>query len=473
VQKTYLFYDLETTGRSKCFDQILQFAAIRTDLALNTLERHTIQIKLNPDVVPDPEAILVHRIPMAETLEGESEIDAISQIYALLNTPGTCSGGYNTLRFDDEFLRFLFHRNLLPPYRHQWAEGCGRFDLYPLAQLYYLYNPECLHWPTNGEGKVSLKLADISAANQLATGPAHQAIVDVEATVALARIFMQNEKMWTYGMETFSKEAAQKHHQKITSALETPQGSYQIALLIGKAGSADAFQYPVLALGQHQHYKNQTLWLRLDKPELVSSTEETFTETTWVAHQKAGETLLLPYTDRFKRHLSPERLALVEENLSWIRNHLPLLQKMQHYYQHYTYPDIPGLDVDADLYVKGFLTRPEEQLCVQFHTVPAQKKADIAESFRNPRLREIATRVMGRHYPQYVTSDLAEGFERYMQQINPASEEDAPTDWRGEKRRTPRSALQRLKELREEKKEDVEGLLLLDTLEAYIKKQFF
>jgi len=40
MKKTYLFYDTETTGLNKSFDQVLQFAAIRTDLDLNEIERH-------------------------------------------------------------------------------------------------------------------------------------------------------------------------------------------------------------------------------------------------------------------------------------------------------------------------------------------------------------------------------------------------------------------------------------------------
>ena len=51
---SYLFYDIETTGLNKAFDQVLQFAAVRTDNKLNELDRHSIRIKLRPDIIPSP-----------------------------------------------------------------------------------------------------------------------------------------------------------------------------------------------------------------------------------------------------------------------------------------------------------------------------------------------------------------------------------------------------------------------------------
>jgi exonuclease I len=133
---------------------------------------------------------------------------------------------------------------------------------------------------------------------------------------------------------------------------------------------------------------------------------------------------------------------------------------------------VPDLDVDADLYIKGFLTRPEEQQCIQFHTSDVSKKVTIAENFQNPRLQEIAMRIIGRHYPQHLTPGLAKKFERYLQQINPASDDDSPKDWQGEKRLTPRMALQHIKTIQAENPIDAGGLALLADLENYIVRQF-
>src|SRR5581483_9908628 len=101
AEPSYLFYDIETTGLNKSFDQILQFAAIRTTLDFKEIARTEISIKLNQDVIPSPDAILIHRLGIDTMLQGITESAAAYKIHQLFNTPGTISLGYNTLGFDD------------------------------------------------------------------------------------------------------------------------------------------------------------------------------------------------------------------------------------------------------------------------------------------------------------------------------------------------------------------------------------
>ena len=130
---TFLFYDLETTGTDPVFDQVCQFAAIRTDHSLNEIERFERFIRLRPDVIPSAAALVKTQRSISDILHGELEYEVMRDIHRLVNTPGTISIGYNSLDFDDDFLRFGFYRNLLPPYDHQWRKGCGRADLLSLA----------------------------------------------------------------------------------------------------------------------------------------------------------------------------------------------------------------------------------------------------------------------------------------------------------------------------------------------------
>lgn len=107
---TYLFYDIETTGLNKCFDQILQFACIRTDLDFNEIEQYSTFIQLRKDVLYSPEALITTRISIEDSMQkGISEFKAIEKIHELVNEPDTISIGYNSMNFDDEFLRSSCH----------------------------------------------------------------------------------------------------------------------------------------------------------------------------------------------------------------------------------------------------------------------------------------------------------------------------------------------------------------------------
>src|SRR3989344_4990094 len=266
-EKTYLFYDIETSGLNKCFDQVLQFAAIRTDLDFNELEQHEFWIRLNPDIIPSPEAMITHRIPLEELKAGLPEMEAMKKIHVLLNTPGTISVGYNTLGFDDEFLRFSFYRNLLSPYTHQYAMGCGRMDLYPMTIMYYLFCREALEWPFLN-GKLTLRLEHLSALNELTIGQAHNALVDVKACVALAKKLAAHQSMWSYVTRYFDKKTDLHRMNGLSPAFPKGDSRVKEALLMqGKLGVDQHYQAPVISLGQHQHYTNQTLWLRLDWPD--------------------------------------------------------------------------------------------------------------------------------------------------------------------------------------------------------------
>ncbi len=282
---TYLFYDLETSGLNPAFDQILQFAAIRTDAAFQELSRHEFRVRLRPDVIPSPGALLATGVTTMQALTtGLYEYDAVREIHALVNQPGTISTGYNSLSFDDKFLRFAFYRNLLPPYTHQWQNGCRRLDLFPITVLYWLANSPLLTWPSL-EDKPTLRLEHLSHENSLADGQAHDALVDVTATVELARRLHQDEGRWADCLTLFDKTTFDDRLAHLPHYGERPY-----ALLIhGKFGYDQQCQVPALHLGQSNVAGVAHLWLRLDRPELAQTTPSTIAQTTWVIRQKPGE----------------------------------------------------------------------------------------------------------------------------------------------------------------------------------------
>lgn len=455
---SYLFYDIETTGLNKAFDQILQFAAIRTDLNLQELERYELKIKLNPDVIPAPRALITHHIGIQAALNGIAEIEAIKQIHQWLNTPGTISLGYNTLGFDDEFLRFSFYRNLLPPYSHQYANQCSRMDIFPIAAMYYLFKNSVIAWPKKADGKISLKLEALNQINQFVSGRAHDAMVDVEATVALARAFFAERDMWDYVTGYFNKQ------------IDLTRSQQPEALMVyNKFGGDQWFQAPVLFLGNHRHYKNQQLWLRLDAENLMNPTTEMIRDYKLVANKKLGEPgFLLPLTERFLQHLSADRRALAENNKLWLQQHPDVFQQIVNYHTEFKFPVYPETDVEAGLYINGFWSEEENSFCRRFHAATPPEKALMTENIKHPKLKMLATRLLGRHYPEAMTATLANQFAAFMNRINPQNDSDALQDYRGEKRLTPKAALADIAELRQSNEISTEQARLLEELETYL-----
>jgi exodeoxyribonuclease-1 len=470
---SYLFYDIETTGLNKAFDQVLQFAAIRTDNQLNEIDRHDIKVRLRPDVIPSPQATLTNRIPVSDLSRGLCEYEAAVKIHRLMNAPHTITLGYNTLGFDDEFLRFSFHRNLLSPYTHQFRNGCRRMDLFPIAIMFWLYKREVLVWPAV-DGKPSLKLEHLGAANGMLSGQSHEALADVATTVELARRFFKQKKMWQYLEGYFDKETDTYRMEELPPAFESAAGFHRKGLMIsGEFGPRQNYQVPVISIGESIPYSNQTLWLRMDLPQLGDTTLKSIADTTWVIRKRPGEPgILLPPHQRYWKRLGNERRALFDKNIKWLQSNPKIFQEIVKYYREYRYPFIPDLDPDASLYQIGFYSRADEKLCLTFQGASLEKKANLVAQFSSPDARTLAWRVLGRNYPEALPAQYENEFERYLQRINPSKTEDAMVDYRAELRTTPAGALTEIKRLRQNGKLDSEQHQLLDDLEKYIRNEF-
>lgn len=475
MKPTYLFYDIETTGLNKCFDQVLQFAAIRTDRNLQEIERHEIRVRLNPDIIPAPKALITHRISMQDCLSGLSEYEAIQQIHALLNTPGTISLGYNTLAFDDEFLRFSFFRNLFPPYTHQFANQCARMDLYPMTVLCYLYKPDALQWPTVN-GKISFKLEHLNTHNQLVKGAAHNAMVDVEATLALARCIHKQQSFWNYVIGFFDKTVDRDRFNQLTSNFAAAGMNFREALLTNaKAGSEKNYQAQVLSIGQHNVYKNDTLWLSLDSKELQQTNLDNVDKNTFIYRKKLGdEFILLPTQERFMKRLSQERLELAKANKAWLLANTTIFQKICEYHQNYIYPKVPNLDIDAALYEWGFPSSYEESLFREFAQAKLEKKREIIQRIPNVQRQLQAYRILGRCSLELLDQPGKDYFTKYIADIYNNENSEPLRDYRGKEKLTPHQALKEIAELKTQAVQDLNLDLqqqgLLDDLEGFIQK---
>ncbi|MCJ8322104.1 MAG: exodeoxyribonuclease I, partial [Colwellia sp.] len=197
-QPSILWHDYETWGISPKFDKPSQFAGIRTDLDLNIIgEPEMFYCQPPQDYLPQPEACLVTGItPQKAQRDGLSEAEFASRVHALFSQPDTCVAGYNNIRFDDEVSRYLFYRNFYDPYGREWQNGNSRWDIIDLVRACYALRPEGIEWPTverDGKQVVSFRLELLTQANGISHEAAHDAMSDVYATIAMAKLIKEKQ----------------------------------------------------------------------------------------------------------------------------------------------------------------------------------------------------------------------------------------------------------------------------------------
>ena len=418
--KTFLFYDIETSGLSSAFDQVLTFAAIRTDTRLEEIRRESVTIRLRDDIVPSPWAFLTHRLTPEALQEGLCEYDAAHRIHGIMNHPGTVSIGYNTLGFDDEFLRFTFYRNLLDPYTHQYAGSCSRMDLLPVATLFRIFKPDIVKWPEI-DGKPSLKLEHITAENNFATSArAHDAMADVESTLALARALKAQDDMWTYALGFFDKKTDLARLNQIEKTVSTDCGTFRVCIMVSVFfGPETMYMAPVLHIGGSEPYPNQSLWLRLDTEHFLPGAFDPEKNQPPVIRKKTAEAnLILPPVERFWTRLSGKQQQICSDNLAALSSRPGIFSRIVHHHRSYKYPVVPDLDADAGLYQDGFFSRDEKKAMALFHRAEGRKKVSVLEKTTTSRVKTLAARIVARNFPELeplLPEDLQDGYREMVQ----------------------------------------------------------
>ena len=209
---TFYFYDLETTSGNPRDGRIMQFAGQRTDEHLQPIgEPDDLLVKLSDDTLPEPDAILVHKItPQQAMQDGLTEKQFVDYFQKKLALQGTVFVGYNNIRFDDEFMRRICYRTFYDPYQWHWKDGRGRWDLLDAMRMMRALRPEGLKWPMLKD-KPSVKLELMAKENGLLHENAHNAMSDVIALIQLAQKFKESQpKLFNYLVEMRDKRKVAK-----------------------------------------------------------------------------------------------------------------------------------------------------------------------------------------------------------------------------------------------------------------------
>jgi len=371
---SFYWYDLETTGTQPKWDRIVQFAAIRTDENLEEVgEQSSFYIKLPMDVLPDPGACLVTGLtPEVINAQGLEEMRGVDQINSAFSVPQTCVAGYNSLRFDDEFIRYTFYRNFLDPYAREWQNRNSRWDIIDLVRATAALRPQGINWPgaedaRTGETVTSFRLEELSIANDLEHSSAHEALSDVRATIQLARLIKQNQpKLFEYYLGLRNKrtvlELLQPFGEKVYMHVSGMYSRvrHSIAPVMSICAGGDANSVVVLDLNSD--------FQMLEKASLEELKTLLFTshegERPGLKEIKVNRCPFIAPANVMRKE-DQERLEIDMDAAEQLRQHIQnrseLKEKIALIYQDREFA--PERDVEAQLYEGGFLNNQDKASC--------------------------------------------------------------------------------------------------------------
>lgn len=424
-KSSFYWHDYETFGTSPSKDRPVQFAGIRTDYDFNIIEEpFEIFCKPADDFLPNPEACLITGITPQQALEkGVPEAEFARQIHQKLAVPATCTLGYNNIRFDDEVTRFMFYRNFYDPYAREWQNGNSRWDIIDLVRITYALRPEGIEWPINEEGLPSFKLENLTAANNLTHEAAHDALSDVHATIAIAKLIRDKQpRLYDYVLKNKSKQAVSK-----LLDLNTKEPVIHSSGMFRSEFGSTAMVVPV---AQHPTNKNgivvfdlrqdptalineepEEIAFRLFSPQsdLPEGIERISLKTVHINKSPVVAPLNTLNADAAKR--TQIDIAQSMKHLEMIRKCEGLEEKIQEVFMEQEFE--PHEDPDLSLYSGGFFSPADRNEMNQIiQTAPAELSR-LSPSFEDSRLPEMFFRYKARNYNDQLSIEEQEEWQEY------------------------------------------------------------
>ncbi len=425
AKQTFFWHDYETSGADPRRDRPMQFAGIRTDADLNVIgEPVMFYCRPSDDLLPHPDACLITGITPQKALEeGLCEADFIREIHAELAKPGTCGVGYNSIRFDDEVTRNTLYRNFYDPYAREWQNGCSRWDIIDMLRLTRALRPDGINWPTYDDGSPSLRLEDLTKANGIDHGAAHDALSDVTATIGMAKLVREKQpKLYEFVVGNRSKQAIQNKLDVV---------SMKPVLHVSSRYPVEFGNLAVIApIGTHPVNKNAVLaWdLRFDPTPLMELSVE--------------ELNRLMYTKREALSDDDPRIALKQIHINkcpiiapagmlnkeeaqrlsiegdTCRTHLQILRGMnglQHKLMDlFSENPFEGeSDPDLMIYAGGFFNDADKNSMELVRNADSDALMTLDPPFQDGRLEEMFLRYKARNCPSVLTSEQQQIWEEY------------------------------------------------------------
>ena len=426
---SFVIYDVETTGLTKRFGQIVQFAAVHTDSDLNVRDRIEIGCRLMPYVIPSPEAIRITGLRIEQLLDASlpSHYEMVTEVRRNLESwSPTLFLGFNSLSFDEEFLRQAFYLSLYNPYLTNMP-GNARADVLNLCRMTAALRPDVLRPATDDDGREIFKLKLLAEANGIAAPMSHSAMADVSTTLALCRLIKNSApKIWSQFLRFSQKSSVE--------SFITDEDAFLVSETVGNHHRTRV----VTRVGRHaeqptRHYcldVSTDLDALCDMPDgdLVNLCRSSARLIVTI-RTNAAPTLWALY-EASPQHLAPfEDEAEVMHRVEHLREDKGFLERLRNAAQS-AEPDFPpSPHLEEQIYGHPFPPREDEDLMDEFRAASWERRAVLARQFNDVRYRRIGLRLIYFERPDLLAIENQTAFDNAMRRRLTAAP-DAHVPWR-------------------------------------------
>ena len=426
--RSFYWHDYETWGAEPAVDRAAQFAGLRTDLDFNPLgEPLVVYARPADDFLPHPEACMITGItPHLARERGAPEADFFRFIHEELMRPGTCALGYNSLRFDDEVTRYGLYRNFFDPYEREWKHGNSRWDMIDVVRLTRALRPQGIQWPEKEPGVNSFRLEELTAANGIEHAGAHDALADVRATIALARLVRERQpRLFDFVFNNRDKHRlATQLNVRTTSPVLHVSSRYPARL-----GCIAA----VLPVAMHPVNRNGVIVydLRVDPQPLLTMSAEEIRTRLYTASADLPEgaeriplkvvhlnraPVIVPMgtlTDAAREQWQMDE-SVEQRHLQALRAAPALADKLAAVFaEGQQFP--AQSDPDRDLY-GGFLSDADRRRCDLVRRTPVDQLGQLNPGFEAAKLAELLFRYRARNWPETLAVGERERWEEFRRE---------------------------------------------------------
>lgn len=455
---TFVIYDFETTGTSPAYDQPVQFGAIVVDDDFAELDRVNLRCRLAPHIVPSPTAMVVTGV-MPEDLISAELLNYFEFSQTLYDFIGKWSPaiwiGYNSIKFDEMVMRQMFYQNLLPNIYATQSNGNSRLDFMHVIHAVRKRAPEILQWPLGDNGKISFKLDRLAPANGVAAHNAHDALGDVEATLALMlHVAKSAPQLWVELVDCSDKHL-------ITDKLN----SFEPLGYIVRYGGWDPKEIIGCLCGYDDKNKNKAAFIDLEAPDvenllsahdddLLKALKESPLKIRSIAINQAPALLRAKHApDEVRR-----RATLVAQSPEFQKRISQLMA------QRYDAGDDEASELSVEEAIfSGLYSNSDRALLERWRKAPWDERHQLLRNLQDTRLKQLGLRLVAFYAPAALTPQEAKRYDRWLKEtVTVASDQGSKS------RRSWQDALEELDLLYNEGRVPVE---LLNAMRVYFRSQ--